>query len=122
MRIALTLVALAVAVVAAAPAGAATTHRCRSADLRYSFMPGGPKTFGVFKLKITNGRCARAHRVAKEWMRRFELALTRGRVKLPRTVYGFTFVSLPPNEAQTYRLRGRRGSKTIRFSYRVPNG
>ncbi len=30
--------------------------------------------------------------------------------------------ALPPNEAQTYRLRGRRGRTSIRFDYVVPNG
>jgi hypothetical protein len=29
---------------------------------------------------------------------------------------------LPPNAAQTYNERGRKGTKTIRFDYRVPNG
>src|SRR5919198_2928961 len=81
--IGLVLSLIALALVAAAPAGAAT-HRCRSADLRYPFVTGGPKTFGVFKLKITNGRCATARRVAKDWMKRFEGDLARGRVKLPR--------------------------------------
>ena len=42
----------ALAVLPAATAGAATTQRCKSADLRYPFEPGGPKTFGVFKLRV----------------------------------------------------------------------
>ena len=45
-----------------------------------------------------------------------------GRVRLPRKVAGFSFTSLPPNAAQTYRQRGRRGTKRIRFDYVVPNG
>lgn len=117
---ALLLIALAFAVTA--PAAGAAAHRCSSADLRYPFMTGGPNSFGVFKLRIANGRCPTAHRVAKRWMHRFETDLARGRVALPRSVDGFTFVSLPPTEAQTYRLRGRKGRKTIRFDYRVPNG
>jgi hypothetical protein len=37
-------------------------------------------------------------------------------------VSGFSFKSLPPDAAQTYRERARRGATTIRFDYRVPNG
>jgi hypothetical protein len=76
----------------------------------------------VFALKVTDGSCARAHRVARAWMAEFELELLLGRVRLPRNVAGFRFTSLPPNAAQTYRLRGRRGATTVRFDYRVPNG
>jgi hypothetical protein len=113
----------AVAVLApAASAEAAKPTRCKSADLRYPFQPGGPKTFGVFRLKVTNGSCATAHRVAKTWMNRFERNLRNGEVKLPKHVKGYTFETLPANEAQSYRERGRRGTKTIRFLYRVPNG
>ncbi len=113
-----------VAALAAPPAvaDAATTLRCKSADLRYPFAPGGPKTFGVFKLRITDGRCRRAHRVANAWMAEFELNILHGHVKLPRRVLGFSFKTLPPNAAQTYRERGRKGTTTIRFDYRVPNG
>jgi hypothetical protein len=93
--------------------------RCKSADLRYPFHPGGPKTFGVFRLKITNGTCATAHRVAKRWMKRFEASPS---ATVPRHVFGFTFKTLPATEAQAYRERGRNGTKTIRFVYRVPNG
>jgi len=123
---ALPAVGLVVAVVAllaaAAPAHASPTRRCKAADLRYPFAPGGPKTFGVFKLQVTAGRCATAHRVARTWMAEFELDLLLGRVRLPRKVAGFRFTSLPPNAAQTYRERGRKGATTIRFDYRVPNG
>jgi hypothetical protein len=110
------------ALAAAPPAHAAETRVCRSADLRYPFEPGGPKTFGVFRLQITGGGCGTAHSVAKRWMQRVEADLREGRERLPRRVSGFRFRSLPPNEAQTYRLRGRREDTTIRFSYRVPNG
>lgn len=120
-RLPLLLCAAALAV-PAAPAQAAPTRVCKSADLRYPFEPGGPKTFGVFELQITGGGCATAHRVAKRWMQRFEANLREGRVKLPRSVRGFTFRSLPVRESQTYRLRGRRGDTTIRFDYVVPNG
>jgi hypothetical protein len=116
------LLALAAALALAPTADAADFRRCKSADLRYPFTEGGPKDFGVFRLRIDGGRCATAHRVAKTWMRRFEAEIDRGRVKLPRTVRGFTFRQLPPNAAQTYRLRGIRDETTIRFDYRVPNG
>jgi hypothetical protein len=103
-------------------AGARPTLGCKSADLRYPFMPGGPKTFGVFKLQITGGSCATAHRVAKAWMTRFEANIKAGSTKRPRSVSGFTFTELRPNAAQTYRERGRNGTTSIRFDYRVPNG
>ena len=115
-------VALSVALVAPASADARPTRDCSSADLRYPFQPGGPKTFGVFRLQITGGGCATAHRVAKRWMDRFEADLRAGRVRLPKSVSGFTFRELPPNAAQTYRLRGRRSSTSSRFDYVVPNG
>ena len=114
--------AAAVALLAPAVADARPTLRCNSADLRYPFEPGGPKTFGVFKLRITNGACRKAHRVAKAWMAEFELSVLLGHVELPRKVAGFTFTTLPPDAAQTYRERGRRGTTAIRFDYRVPNG
>jgi hypothetical protein len=115
------LVAIA-ALLPVAAADAATTRSCRSADLRYPFEPGGPKTFGVFKLRVAGGTCATAHRVAKQWMNDFEGDLLRGHVRLPRSVEGFAFTTLPPDAAQTYRERGRRRSTTITFDYRVPNG
>jgi hypothetical protein len=103
-------------------ADARPTLRCKSADLRYPFESGGPKTFGVFKLQITGGKCTTAHRVAKAWMKKFEANIRDGRLKLPRAVAGFTFTTLPANAAQTYRERGRKRNTTIRFDYRVPNG
>lgn len=116
--------AAAVLCVAALPAtaDAATTKTCSSSDLRYPFQPGGPKDFGVFKLRITGGSCPTAHRVAKAWMKEFEANLDDGKVKLPRSVLGYAFTTLKPTEAQTYNERGRKGETTIRFSYRVPNG
>ena len=110
--------------VMAAPgvAGAAPSVQCKSADLRYPFQPGGPKTFGVFKLRIAGGTCATAHRVAKEWMNTFEGDLLRGHLKLPKKVLGFAFTTLKPDAAQTFNERGRKGATTIRFDYRVPNG
>jgi hypothetical protein len=116
-------VVLAIAVaLSAATVAEAKPKRCKAADLRYPFQPGGPKTFGVFRLKITNGKCTTAHRVAKAWMEQFETSLSQGEVKLPRNVGGFAFETLPANAAQTYRERGRKRHKTIRFDYRVPNG
>ncbi len=95
------------------------TIRCPSADLRYPFQEGMPNHFGVWRLKVTGGTCATAHRVAKTWQRRFEASPT---ARLPRTVRGFRFRQLPPNAAQTYRLRGRRDATVVRFDYMVPNG
>ncbi len=108
--------------VAPAVAHAKSATSCKSADLRYPFMPGGPKSFGVFSLRISDGTCATAHRVAKAWMQRFEANVQAGQVKLPHTVAGFTFKTLPANAAQTYREQGRKDATTIRFDYRVPNG
>ncbi len=98
------------------------TVKCNSADLRYPFMPGGPKTFGVFNLKITAGTCATAHHVAKDWMTKFEAAIKAGRLKLPRLIDGFTFKNLPAHAAQTFTEQGTKRATTIRFDYRVPNG
>jgi hypothetical protein len=106
----------------AATVTAATGRNCNSADLRYPFSPGGPKAFGVFKLRIANGTCTTAHRVAKTWMHRFETTLRAGHVVLPRAVSGFTFRTSPAHVPQTYISRGRRGTTTIWFEYRIPNG
>lgn len=119
--------AVVIAAAAAALPGPAAANslafkHCRSADLRYPFTEGGPNTFGVFRLRIEGGRCRTAHRVAKDWMERFEADLDAGREKLPKLVDGFTFRTLRATEAQTFRERGRRGAKTIRFDYVVPNG
>ena len=111
-----------VALLAASAADAKAPLSCKSGDLRYPFKKGGPKTFGVFNLTITGGTCATAHGVAKTWMQRFEASLRKGTLKLPHSVSGFTFTTLRPNAAQTFRERGRKRSTTIRFDYRVPNG
>ena len=118
----LILVFAAAGLLATASSAHAAVRSCKAGDLHYPFQPGGPRTFGVFKLTVDGGSCARAHRVARSWMAEFELNLRLGKVKLPRKVAGFSFKSLPPDAAQTYRLRGRRGATTIRFDYRVPNG
>jgi hypothetical protein len=110
------LLALAITLLVAAPAHAAT-QTCSSADLRYPFQPGGPKTFGVFHLRVTGGSCATAHRAAKAWKTAFEK-----NYKLPKQAGGFTFTELPANAAQTYRLRGVKGKTRINFDYVVPNG
>ncbi len=106
----------------AAAAGAPSTRGCNSSDLRYPFMPGGPRTFGVFRLRIAGGNCVTAHRVAHAWMRRYEAAIRAGHVRLPRSVNGFTFTTLPAHVAQTYRERGQMGTTTIWFDYQIPNG
>jgi hypothetical protein len=95
---------------------------CRSADLRYPFMPGGPTTFGVFGLRIAHGPCATAHRVAKAWMSRFEAAFRAGHLIMPRSVDGFRFTTLDAHQAQEFRERGQLGTTTIWFNYRIPNG
>lgn len=120
--IVLPLLTAATLLLGAAAAEARPTLTCRSADLRYPFMAGGPKTFGVFALRVTGGACPTAHRVAAAWMRVFESHLRAGSEKLPRDVLGFRFTNLPAHEAQTYSERGRRGTTSIRFDYRVPNG
>jgi hypothetical protein len=125
IRLAVCLVALAAGLwsTTTATAGASPAHRCRSADLRYPFEPGGPKTFGVFRLRITGGRCATAHRVAKIWMEKLEASIHGpGPLKVPRSAGGFSFKTLRPTAAQTYNERGRRRTTTIRFDYVVPNG
>jgi hypothetical protein len=112
------------AVVAVLPAAAADakTVTCKSSDLRYAFMPGQPKFFGVHKLRVSGGRCPAARRVAKAWMKRFEANLKRGSDRLPRHVRGFTFKQVPVRAAQTFGLRGTRGQTVVRFNYVVPNG
>jgi hypothetical protein len=102
--------------VLASPAHAATTT-CKSADLRYPFQKGGPKTFGVFHLRATRTSCSGAHAVAAAWKKKFEV-----KYKLPKAVNGYTFTELPAKAAQTYRLRGVKGSVRINFDYVVPNG
>ena len=105
---------------AAAPTPA---HRCNSADLRYPFMPGGPRTFGVFKLRIAHGPCATAHRIAQEWMSRFETSFRGGGpLRVPRLVDGFRFKTQPIPEVQAFPERGQTGATTIWFDYRIPNG
>jgi len=117
---------IACAVVPATAAGAARAaspaRNCSSADLRYPFQPGGPKTFGVFQLRIAGGPCATAHRVAAAWMKRFEAAFRAGRTVVPRSVSGFRFTTLPAREAQAFRERGQSATATIWFDYRIPNG
>src|SRR5689334_4362798 len=112
------------ALVALLPAAAANakTRTCTSSDLRSAFMPGQPQFSGVHKLRVTGGRCAGAHRVAKAWMKRFEANLKRGSDRLPRHVGGFTFKRVPVRASQTFGLRGTRNGTVIRFNYVIPNG
>jgi hypothetical protein len=107
----------------ATASGSTRAHRCNSTDLRYPFMPGGPRSFGVFELRVANGRCATAHRIAEEWMRRFEASFRgRGPLRVPRLVEGFRFTTLQIPEVQAFPERGRKGATTIWFDYRIPNG
>ena len=114
----------ALAVLAAAPAAAEAKPRsCASSDLRYPYEPGGKKTFGVFKLKATGASCLDAHHAAHAWLAEFEASLRgEGPLRMPRTAGGFKWKELQPNAAQTYRLRGTKGSKVVTFDYVVPNG
>ncbi|MBE2315612.1 hypothetical protein DVA67_006470 [Solirubrobacter sp. CPCC 204708] len=114
----------ALSLLAAAPAAAEAKPRsCSSADLRYAFEPGGPKTFGVFKLKATGASCLAAHHAAHAWMAEFEASLRGdGDLVMPRTAGGYRWRELRPNAAQTYRLRGTKGSRVVTFDYVVPNG
>jgi hypothetical protein len=95
---------------------------CNSSDLRYSFMPGQPKFFGVFNLTITGGTCATAHHVAKDWQKQFEANVKAGHDKKPRLMDGYAFKTLDAHEAQAFIEQGTKGRTTIRFKYRVPNG
>jgi hypothetical protein len=121
-RLSLPAIALAAVLVAAPAASARPTLTCKSYDMRYPFVPGGAKNFGVVQLLVTGGSCATARRVAKAWMTRFEASIQSGSGTPPRSAGGFTFTTLPTSAAQTYRERGRRGTTSIRFDYRVPNG
>ena len=121
IRHALALTAVGLAFLPAATADAKTST-CKSADLRYPFQPGGPKTFGVFRLRVTGGSCTTAHRVAKAWMTKFEANIDNGSGARPKSAAGFTFTELPPNAAQTYRLRGTKAKTRINFDYVIPNG
>jgi hypothetical protein len=78
-----------------------------------------PHDFGVHRLRISGGSCATAHRIAKRFDHRMRTSMTGNP---PRHVHGWTFKSLPPTAAQTFRMRGRKGAKTVRFDYLVPNG
>lgn len=56
-------------------------------------------------------------------MGKFETALRNpGPLRLPRSVDGFRFTTLPAREAQEFRERGPMGTTTIWFTYRIPNG
>ena len=117
---------LAAATTAAVPAGASAASPrakvCSSADLRYPFQPGGPKTFGVFRLTVSGASCATAHAAAEAFAKAMEASIAQGSGKPPKRAGGFAFTSLPATAAQTFNERGRRGGVTVRFGYVVPNG
>jgi hypothetical protein len=100
----------------------AATHDCKSSDLRFAFQPGAPKFFGVFRLKATNASCATAHKVAKDWKKRFQANQNHGNDTLPKKVDGFTFTTFETHAAQTVGMKGRRGAATLQFRYVIPNG
>jgi hypothetical protein len=123
MRKSLLVAVIAIVVVVLVPSGAQAAQKlCSSADLRFPFQPGGPKTFGVFELTVDGGSCATAHKAAKAWAAAYEANVAKGRVKAPKSAGGFRFTTLPAKAAQELRQRGRRGGVTVRFAYRVPNG
>ena len=68
-------------------------------------------------MRATRTSCSNAHAVAAAFKQKFEV-----KYKLPKTVNGYTFTSLKPKAAQTYRLRGSKGAVRIKFDYVVPNG
>jgi hypothetical protein len=123
MRALLPVLAL-IALLAVAPAAQAAKPRsCASADLRYPFEEGGPKTFGVFKLRVIGASCTVGHHAAHAWMAKFEASLRgEGALEVPKRAGGFVWKELAPNAAQTYRLRGTKGKTTVTFDYVVPNG
>src|SRR3974390_3069538 len=85
--------------------------------------PGGSAVVPrPFELRVAAARCVTAHQVAQAWRTRFEAAFRASHVRLPRSVDGFTFTTLPAHVAQTYRERGQRQTTTIWFEYRIPNG
>jgi hypothetical protein len=110
------------AIVALALLPGAATHNCKSSDLRFPFQPGGPKTFGVFRLKATHTSCATAHEVAKDWKKRFQANQNHGKDTLPKQVDGFIFTTFETHAAQTVGMKGRRGAATLQFRYVIPNG
>lgn len=122
MTTALIVAASLVALGPGATTASTSVRKCNSRALRYPFRAGGPKTFGVFKLRVAGGGCASAHRVAKDWMSRFEASFRAGHLRLPKAVDGFSFTNLSVHAAQTFGERGRMGHVTIWFDYVVPNG
>jgi len=107
--------AMAVALTAVAPASAAPTA-CKSSDLRYSFNPGGPKTFGVFNLRQTATTCKVARYVAKEFGRKYEST-----GKLPKRAGGFAIFGYTSGPQQVT-IKATAGRKVVRFRYVVANG
>ena len=123
MRSLLPALALVILLAAAPATEAAKPRSCASADLRYPFEEGGPKTFGVFKLRVTGASCTVGHHAAHAWMAQFEASLRgEGALEVPKRAGGFSWKELKPNAAQTYRLRGTKGKTTVTFDYVVPNG
>ncbi len=123
MRLLLPALAI-LAVLAVAPAAEAKTRSCASADLRYPFEPGGPKTFGVFKLRVTGAPCMTAHHAAHAWMAEFEASL-RGDGAARDAEHGRRV----PLEASCRRTPRRpiacaapRAKTRVTFDYVVPNG
>jgi hypothetical protein len=48
--------------------------------------PVAAASSGVFRLRIVGGRCATAHKVATDWMARFEANIRAGHIRLPKSV------------------------------------
>jgi hypothetical protein len=113
-------IALAAGVAAALcafPAAAATTRSCKSSDLRFAYRAGQPKYFGVFHLRERGTTCGVARTLARDAGRKI---LPTG--KVPARVDGFRLTQFQPPQAQTFGVRGRKGSAVVTFWYVVPNG
>ena len=121
IRHALALTAVGLAFLPAATADAKTST-CKSADLRYPFQPGGPKTFGVFRLRVTGGSCTTAHRVAKAWMTKFEANIDNGSGARPKSAAGFTLHRVAAERRPDLPPARHQAKTRINFDYVIPNG
>jgi hypothetical protein len=117
MRWIVLVAAVSAVAVAGHPAGAATTRACKSSDLRFSYMRGQPKYFGVFHLRERGTTCGVARKLARDAGRKI---LPSG--KVPARVDGFRLTEFRAPQAQTFGVRGRKGSAVVTFWYVVPNG
>lgn len=106
-RLLLAAAAAVVMAACAAPAPAASTHRCASVLIRQ--MPGGPVFTGAYKLHAHGVSCARARSVARAYLNQSE-----GADSSPRP-QGFTCRYLPGSPAG---MRCARPPAWITWRYR----